>query len=156
MSYVFDTGIFSQLFRNYYPAVFPTLWQRFDALISAGTITSVREVLREVNNSPDQSMKAWAAGCGTVFTPPDPEEAAFIAQIYAIKHFQQNIQQQALLKGGLIADPFVIAKAAVSNATVVTTEVFKPNSAKIPLICRHFGVPCVGLQEFMQAEGWSF
>lgn len=70
--------------------------------------------------------------------------------------FQQNIEQQKLLKGGNNADPFVIAKAAVEERTVVTMELFKPNAVKIPNICRHFKVPCLTLQEFMEAEGWEF
>ena len=156
MSYVFDTGIFSQLFRNYYPTVFPSLWEKFDMLTMLGDISSVREVLREINDGPLQNMKDWAAENAAVFSPPTPEEGAFISQIYGIKHFQQNIQQQALLKGGQIADPFVIAKAAVAGDTVVTTELFKPNAVKIPNICDHFNVPCMTLQDFMKAEGWTF
>ncbi len=76
--------------------------------------------------------------------------------IYAVNHFQQNIEQQKLLKGGRNADPFVIARAMVEQCAVVTMEVFKPNSAKIPNICRHFGIPCLSLEEFMEAEHWEF
>ena len=60
------------------------------------------------------------------------------------------------LKGGKNADPFVIAKAAVIGGTVVTMESEKPNSAKIPNICKHFEVPCVTLEAFMENEGWEF
>jgi hypothetical protein len=35
-------------------------------------------------------------------------------------------------------------------------EVFKPNAARIPNICRHFGVPHLSLEEFMEKEGWEF
>jgi len=61
-----------------------------------------------------------------------------------------------LLNGGRNADPFVIAKAAVESATVVTMELLKPNGTKIPNICDHFKVPCLSLEEFMEAEGWTF
>jgi Domain of unknown function (DUF4411) len=71
-------------------------------------------------------------------------------------HFQQNIEQQKLLRGGKNADPFVIAKAAVECRTVVTMEQLKPNAAKIPNICRHFNVSCFTLEEFMEAENWQF
>jgi hypothetical protein len=79
-----------------------------------------------------------------------------VARIYAVKHFQQNIAQQKLLKGGRNADPFIIARGAVEGRTVVTMEVFKANSAKIPNICRHLGVKCLTLEEFMEAERWEF
>jgi hypothetical protein len=73
-----------------------------------------------------------------------------------VPHFQQNLEQQKLLKGGLNADPFVIARAAVEQRTVVTMEKLKPHAAKIPNICQHFGVACMTLEEFMEAENWQF
>ena len=79
-----------------------------------------------------------------------------LAQIYAVSHFQQNIERQKLLKGGVLADPFVVAKASVIEGTVVTMELLKDNAAKIPNICDHFGVRCMHLEDFMEAEGWEF
>lgn len=61
-----------------------------------------------------------------------------------------------LLNGGKLADPFVIARAAVTGSAVVTTERIKPGGAKIPNICEHFKITCHSLEQFMQAEGWSF
>lgn len=79
-----------------------------------------------------------------------------VSVIYAIEHFQANIERQKMLKGGNNADPFVIAKAAVSEGQVVTLEKLKPNAAKIPNICAHFDVACLSLEEFMQQEDWKF
>jgi hypothetical protein len=79
-----------------------------------------------------------------------------VSAIFAVPHFQQNIEQQKLLKGGRNADPFVIARAMAEKRTVVTMELLKPNSAKIPNICAHFGVPCLTLEQFMESEGWQF
>ncbi len=53
-----------------------------------------------------------------------------VAEIYSIQHFQQNIEQQKLLKGGRNADPFVIAKAVVDRRTVVTMETLKTKRRK--------------------------
>ena len=80
----------------------------------------------------------------------------FVAKIYSVPHFQHNIEQQKLLKGGHMADPFVIAKAATDSASVVTMEKFKPNGTKIPNICKHFSISCLSLGEFMEQEGWEF
>ena len=44
----------------------------------------------------------------------------------------------------------------VEGRTVVTMESLKPNAARIPNICEHFGVRCMDLEEFMEAEGWKF
>lgn len=154
--YVFDTGPLSALFRNYYPARFPTLWDRFAELVAAGQLVSTREVFREVQDAPLEQLRQWAQDNQALFTVPSAVEAGFVGSIYAIAHFQQNIEQQKLLKGGRNADPFVIAKAAIDGGSVVTMELLKPNSAKIPNICQHFSVPCLTLEAFMEAEGWTF
>lgn len=154
--YAFDTGPLSALFRNYYPARFPTLWDRFAELVAGGQIVSTREVFREVQDAPLEELRHWAQNNHALFAIPTAAEAGFVAKIYGVAHFQQNIEQQKLLKGGRNADPFVIAKAAIDGFSVVTMELLKPNSAKIPNICKHFGVPCLTLEGFMEAEGWTF
>jgi hypothetical protein len=156
MIYVFDNSPLSTLFRNFYRRRFPTLWQQFDDLVDSGQIVSTREVAREIEDGAVESLRDWAAQNKALFTTPTAEEGAFVAQIYAVPHFQQNIEQQKLYKGGRIADPFVIAKAAVAGNTVVTMEQLKPNAVKIPNICNHFGIGCLSLEDFMEAEGWEF
>lgn len=156
MSYVFDNGPFSSLFRNFYRKTFRTLWENFDALVADGSILSTREVLREIEDSADQSLRDWSRLSQHLFETPTAPEGLFVAKIYAVPHFQHNIEQQKLLKGGKVADPFVIAKAAVEGRTVVTMEKFKKDGAKIPNVCRHFHVPCLSLEEFMESENWEF
>jgi len=44
------------------------------------------------------------------------------------------------------ADPWLIAKAMVNGAIVVTLESFNPHNRKkfkIPNVCNHFNVPCL-------------
>jgi hypothetical protein len=154
--YVFDNSPLSVLFKNYYRSRFPTLWKSFDALVGAGGIVSTREVVREIEDSSIAELRDWAKNNPAIFTIPNAAEGAFVAKIYDVAHFQQNIEQQKLLKGGRNADPFVIAKAATDGKTVVTMELLKANAAKIPNICKHFGIPCLTLEQFMEAEGWQF
>jgi hypothetical protein len=156
MSYAFDNSPLSALFKNYYRSRFPSLWERFDALVGDGKVVSTREVYREIQDSRIESLRHWAEQQRSLFTTPSVAEAAFVARIYGVPHFQQNIEQQKLLKGGRNADPFIIAKAAVEGRTVVTMELLKANAAKIPNICQHFAVRCLTLEEFMEAEGWTF
>lgn len=156
MIYVFDTSPLSTLFRNYYRSRFPTLWEQFDGLVADGVVVSTREVARELDEGPVEAARVWCRSNKHVFPTPNAGEGAFVAQIYGVKHFQQNIEQKKLFRGGKTADPFVIAKAATSGGTVVTLEEYKPNAAKIPNICEHFGIPCLSLEEFMEAEGWEF
>jgi Domain of unknown function (DUF4411) len=154
--YVFDTSPLWALFKNYYRRRFPTLWGQFDALVAGGSIVSTREVLREINDCPVPSLRDWSAGQQALFPAPTGSEGEAVAQIFAVQHFQQNIEQQKLLAGGHNADPFVIARAMTEERTVVTMEILRPSAAKIPNICQHFHVPCIGLEDFMEAEGWEF
>ncbi len=156
MTYVFDNSPLSALFRNYYRGTFPTLWQHFDDLVTNGDIISTREVHREIDDGPDGNLRDWAARNNELFTIPNAEEGAIVAQIFSVPHFQQNIERQKMLKGGRNADPFVIAKAAVNVLTVVTMEQLRPNAVKIPNICDHFNIPWVSLEGFMEAEDWEF
>ncbi|HEX8262860.1 MAG TPA: DUF4411 family protein [Allosphingosinicella sp.] len=154
--YVFDNSPISVLFRNYYRRRFPTLWDRFDALVADGRIVSTREVYREAVDSSFENLRDWVTAHQSVFHVPTAAEGSFVGRIYAVRHFQQNIEQKKLLKGGRNADPFVIAKAATEGRCVVTMEQFKENGAKIPNICAHFGVDCLSLERFMEREGWEF
>lgn len=156
MSYVFDNSPLSALFRNFYRNTFRSLWERFDGLVEEGRLVSTREVLREIEDGATDSLREWAAHHHKLFATPTAAEGAFVARIYSAAHFRQNIEQKKILKGGRVADPFVIARAACEHKTVVTMEIFKPDAVKIPNICRHFGVECLSLQEFMEAEGWTF
>ena len=79
-----------------------------------------------------------------------------VKRIFAVGHFQQVIEQKKLYKGGNNADPFVVAKAAVTDGTVVTLESNLPNASRMPNICDHFDVQWLNLEDFMETEGWEF
>ena len=154
--YAFDNSPLSALFRNYYRKQFPSLWKKFDAMIANKTIISTREVLREIEDGSLVELADWAAQNHDIFPTPTNEEGQFVTKIFAVPHFQANIEKQKLLKGGRNADPFVIAKAGTDGLTVVTMEKLKTGGAKIPNICKHFNVSCLTLEEFMATEGWTF
>jgi hypothetical protein len=156
MTYVFDTSPLSTLFKNYYRRRFPSLWQKFDALVQNDRLVSTREALREIEDGPIESLRAWATNNHHLFATPSAAEGDFVARIYGVGHFQQNIEQQKILKGGRNADAFVIARAAVEQRTVVTMEALRPRAVRIPNICEHFGVPWLSLEDFMEREGWIF
>jgi hypothetical protein len=66
------------------------------------------------------------------------------------------IRRKERLQGKPVADPFVIAKAKIVQGTVVTQELWKDNSAKLPNVCDHFNIPCIDLENFMEKEDWTF
>jgi|SRR5215813_13575207 len=155
MIYVFDTSSFIKL-NSYYPDVFQIFWQRFDEAVADGTIVSTREVFRELDRDDPDHVLAWAKKNSQVFAIPTDAETNFVQKILAVPHFQQLISLKAQLTGIPVADPFVVACAAVKEGTVVTEERLKPNAAKIPNVCQNFNVKCLNLEEFMREIGWSF
>jgi len=155
MTYVFDTNIFITLFSNYYRDRFPSLWVLFDEMIDKERITSTREALREIEDR-NVGLFEWAQNNQHIFTTPNAKEGAFVAKIYKVTHFQQNIERQKILQGGKNADPFIIARAAVEGYSIVTTEIFKSDAVKVPNICKHFDIKCLNLENFMKAENWKF
>ena len=155
MNYIFDTGIFVDLFSNYYRDRFPSLWTLFDEMIDKGRISSTKETLREIEERNDSAYE-WAQNNNSIFIIPNAKEGAFVAEIYKIPHFRQNIERQKILQGGKNADPFIIARAGVMGYSVVTTEKYKPNAAKVPNISEHFNIKCLSLEQFMEAENWKF
>jgi len=83
-------------------------------------------------------------------------EAAFVSKIFSVPHFAQLISAKAQMTGQPVADPFLIAAAHECGGTVVTQERLKPNAAKIPNVCQHFGISCMNFEGFLKAEGYSF
>jgi len=156
MKYVFDSGPLIDLFRHYYPSRFPTLWERFHALVLEDELISVKEVYNEINSREDM-LTSWAKKeKDKLFSRPTIEEFQFVREIFRVRHFQAMIRKKERLRGKPVADPFVIARAKVLDCQVVTTELFKDNSAKIPNVCKHFSVQCINLEGFMEQEGWTF
>lgn len=156
MKYVFDSDSLINLFKHYYPERFPTLWEKFDALVSEGEFGSVREVFNEIGASED-SLGSWAKEHkNTLFVESTAEELQFVAEIFRVQHFQAMIRKQERLKGKPVADPFVIARAKIAGATVVTEEKWTEHAPKIPNVCDHFEVPCINLEGFMEREDWQF
>ena len=156
MKYVFDSNSLIDLFRHYYPERFPTLWDKFDALVSEGKLLSVREVFNEIGSSED-SLANWAKEKKNIlFLESTTEELKLVGEIFQVRHFQAMIRKQERLKGKPVADPFVIARAKISSACVVTQEKNTEKAAKIPNVCEHFEIPCINLEGFMEKENWTF
>jgi len=55
-----------------------------------------------------------------------------------------------------VSESFYDETAQATRGTVVTLEGEPRNGAKIPNICRHFRIPCVSLEGFMEEENWTF
>jgi len=152
--YVFDTSSIIVL-GHYFPDRFPTFWDNFESAVATGSVVSVREVLREIA-SPRPWLADWVNNHKGMFLMPGAEETAFVAKIFQVAHFQMLVTETQRLRGQPVADPFVIACASVRGGTVVTEESSKPNSARIPNVCGHFGVGCTNVEGFLAENDWTF
>ena len=154
--YVLDTSSLRVL-RNYYPERFPGLWVQVDDAIATGLISSVRECRRELlEQLAEEWLIKWVKAHRSIFRTPSAEESAFVASIFAVPHFQALVSEKQRLSGKPVADPFVVAAAACNGHCVVTQEQLKPNAAKIPNVCEHFGVKYTNLEGFMREREWKF
>jgi hypothetical protein len=143
--------------ENYYPATFPSFWEHFNKIVAEGRCGSVAEVERELErHAARQHLIDWLAANRSIFATPDTEEMRFVGEIFAVPHFQALVGGQQLTVGSPVADPWVIARAKSLDGTVVTEEAMKPNAAKIPNVCQHFGVRCMNLEGMLAAEGWRY
>jgi hypothetical protein len=156
MIYVFDTSSIRQL-NHYPPDRFPSFWQRFDDLVFNHRVVSVREVYRELEHQDlREHVHDWKEGNRNLFMVPGARETMFVAEIFAVPHFQYLLKEKDRLTNKPEADPWVIAAAKAIDGCVVTQERKNGNAIRIPLVCEHFGIMCVTLQGLMEREGWRF
>ncbi len=130
MVYVFDTSSFIVL-KHYYRPTFESVWLGIEKLVADGLLISTREVFNELQSYNDVDyVQDWAKNFKNIFATPSNDELAFVTKIFQVGHFKALISAKSVLKGTPVADPFVIAAAAVKGGTVVTQEKLKPNARK--------------------------
>ena len=160
MDYALDSNTLSQVYRFYYKDRFPSFWDRFNELVSSGRASSVSEVEAEMIRfwGLNEAVRELKRLYPRFFAIPSHEERQFVAWILTMPRFSSLIGAKAITKGTPVADPFLIAKAGASarDMIVVTEETFRPNAAKIPNVCEHFGIECINLRQLMEREGWRF
>lgn len=154
--YVVDTNTINE-WEDYYPDRFPSFWENLEDLVDDGRLTSTRLVKDELENwSIAGHVLDWADDHETLFLPPTKDEMEFVTVIFEEEHFQQLISERKRKTYHPIADPWLIARAAVNDGCVVTEERRKPNAAKIPNVCEHFEIDWCDLEEMLKREDWIF
>lgn len=152
VKYIIDSGPIID-FKHYYEDVFVSLWDRFEDLIENGSIISSIEVFRELQQRDDDAA-AIASKYKHIFLNPLVEEQKYVREILT-KH-SELIKFKNIAGGAPVADPFIIAQAIVNNATLITTEKFKPNAHNVPNICKEYGIDVLTLKDFFKREDWKF
>ncbi|MCL1476650.1 DUF4411 family protein [Marinobacter sp. M3C] len=153
MRYLLDANTYIQAKNQYYGMdICPAYWDWLDQQFQQGLVASVNMIGRELRDGKDE-LADWVRERPAHFISNDDEatQAAFSSIVQAVMQGDYNSGNRDifLAKG----DPWIIAKASVIGAAVVTHEsAVAPNArkVKVPNICRQFGVPCVNTFQFLR------
>lgn len=161
--YLLDANVFIEANKSYYRIKnFTSFWHWLDAQQAGGVIASIQVVDRELLDGDDE-LVSWAKKREHTgwFLPVDTEDTQLkygeVADwVMSQPQYTWPNQTQFLKR----ADGWVIAKAAVIGATVVTLEKFETDlnchRVKIPNVCRAFGVQSLNTFDMMQQLGAQF
>ena len=157
MIYVLDTNIIRTLL-NFFPKKgkrFEEGWDAVDAKIASGEFISVdecyNELVRQFSDKTEQYN--WFHGHKEMFKNPDNEESIIISKLLLKPKMRETIHQKNILENRPSADVYIAAKAKALDATVVTEEKLKPNSAQLPNLCEELGVSYITYDDFMEIIG---
>lgn len=147
MIYLLDANVFIEAKNRYYAFdVFPAFWNWMDTVVGQNvrTITMVRDELM-VKDDPLGDWMQARKDEGWILSVDDEETQVAFAEIVAeledSRYSRPGIEK--FLSG---ADPWLIAKAKVLGATIVTHEVANEHALKrvpIPNLCGSRDVPCL-------------
>lgn len=159
MIYLLDSNTYIEAKNFYYDmGVCPAYWIWLDEKYNSGVAGSIDFVGRELKDGNDE-LAEWAKLRGGHFLSCDDidtqhEYSRIVGHVMA-GNFNAANRDSFVAK----ADPWIIAKAKVIGATVVTHEsIVAPETkkVKVPNICQVFGVRCIDTFSFLRETGVKF
>jgi hypothetical protein len=160
MKYLFDSNVFIEAKNRYYAFdICPGFWDWIDHVVQsdAGSIIPVRDELCDGGDE----LAAWivARRDHPCFLPVDDDDTQEVFASIAAHVQAEPYKDPAKAKFLAKADPWLIAKARVEGATVVTHEVLAASAtARVPIpnICNHFGVQYVNTFDVLRTMAACF
>lgn len=163
--FLIDSNSFITPYRQYYAFdLVPTYWEKLSKHMDTGRMVLLDMVKDEIDKGQDD-LAAWLDK-QTGFVICNHVESAIISKYQEVLQYVQNCglyTEQALRTWapGYIADPWLIAAAAVNGYTIITVEEpsrglspkTKNKNAKIPDVARAFGVKTNNLYYMMRKLG---
>ena len=161
--YLVDSNTFISPYKQYYPFdLAPRFWKDVEGKIIDGSITILDKVYDELYTGGDD-LSDWLSNIKpcNIITHKNPDIISVYRDI--LTHIQTSgfYTPKALTEwsDNRIADPWLVACAKVNDFIVVTFEVSNINlnkqspsaHAKIPDICKEFGVTWMSLFNMMRA-----
>lgn len=153
MRYLLDANTYIQAKNQYYGMdICPAYWEWLDIQFQQGIIASVDMIGRELKDGNDE-LAEWVKARPDHFIKNDDQDTQVVfsnlVQTIMVGDYNPGNRDNFLSKG----DPWIIAKAKVLGATVVTHEAIvatNTKKVKIPNICQQIEVPCLNTFQFLR------
>ncbi|MFV0595347.1 DUF4411 family protein [Shewanella sp.] len=153
MKYLLDSNTFIEAKNRYYSmTICPGYWEWILSSNVLHGVASIEFVKDELVRGNDELAEWVKEHCRIFYAQDDAQtQAAFgvvVDCVMALESMRPGAKEE-FLSG---ADPWLIAKAMVTGATIVTHEVFNNSIRKkvlIPNICKIFGVNCINTFELL-------
>lgn len=158
--YLLDANVFIEAKNRYYAFdICPGFWSWMDHMLPQKNVVSIVNVYDELTHGNDE-LAQWAKKQKALNFFLDVSDTATQTEFIKIVTEVQNGPYTPAAKSNFLAkaDPWLIAKAIITKATVVTHEL--PHAAKkrvlIPNICESFGVQYANTFELLRHFSASF
>lgn len=155
-----DSNTYIQAKNLYYDMNFcPAFWDWLEKQFQAGQVMSIDNVYLELTDSNDELSK-WAKANKPHFLPvADNSTQDMFTEIANYVVSLTDKSQTDIANFLSKADPWIIAKASTTGATIVTHEALVPSNSKkvkIPNICKQFGVSYINTFELLRKLNAKF
>ena len=147
-----SSALIGAWYRRLPPDVVPSFWDHIDKKVASGEVGCIDEVKTELSKKTD-ALFVWVKARSGLVVPMSP---AILTSAQRIVNAFPTLTQPNSTRD--TADPYVIALAECTGATVVTEE--QPSATqkrvKIPDVCNALGIACLDVYDFVRAEGWRY
>lgn len=159
MVYLLDANTYIHAKNLYYSFdICPAYWDWLDKEFNSGRITSIDMVAEELKAGNDELVQ-WVKDRPKHLLPCDDADTQLVLADITNDLMQgdYNPQNRDAFLGS--ADPWIIAKAKVLGAVVVSHEsriTQQGKKIKIPNVCEQYGVGCISTFQLLRKLGARF
>ncbi|MBF0152521.1 MAG: DUF4411 family protein [Magnetococcales bacterium] len=161
MMYLLDSNVFIEAKNWYYSfEICPGFWEWLDSVFLKGHVASIIEVYHELIRGQDD-LARWVKERKKhdIFLDVADKNTQKAYSEIAIAVQSGIYSDSAKINFFKNADPWLIAKAMSTSATVVTHEVLNLETKRkvpIPNLCKEFGVPYINTFDLLRTHGTPF
>lgn len=159
--FLLDANVFIEAKNRYYAFdICPGFWHWMDHIVAGGRVRSIVMVRDELMRGTDE-LAAWVEARKDMPWFQAVDDLATQRNFAQVAAMVQGADYGAAAKAKFLsgADPWLVAKASATGATVVTHEVADRNAKKrvpLPNICDEFGVPWKNTFDVLRELSASF